>query len=97
MLKSNLQELFSQLLDPKPRMLKSMLLELILSSSGGKSQGQKMLKPNFLRAILLTSGTSARDIQIEHPGTHFVDFWSQDQKMLESGLLEPIVSTIELS
>jgi len=31
--------------------------------------------------------------QIEPSGAHFVDFWSQGQKMLKSSLLELILST----
>ena len=33
------------------------------------------------------------NIQIGTPGTHFVDFWAQCQKMLKSEFLKPILST----
>ena len=91
-------------------MLKSSLLELVLSTSGAKA-GMPQIEPPEL--ILSTSGAEAgkysnqgswssfcrllepkpENAQIELPGAHFVDFWSQGQKMLKSSFLELILST----
>jgi hypothetical protein len=104
--------------------LKSIILELILSTSGAKgrtaqvahsgahavdfwSQGQKLLKSSVLELILLTSGAIGRycsnlsfrnsfcrlleplaeSAKIYHSGAHFVDFWSQGQKVFKSSIL----------
>ena len=76
------------------------------------TQGQKILKSDFLGPILPTSGPRAgkclnqtslnhfcrlldprpENAKIGFPGTHFADFWTQGQKMLESDLLRSILS-----
>ena len=52
-----------------------------------------MFKSNLLDLILSTSGAKAGMSQIEPSAAHFIDFWSQGQKMLKSSLLELILST----
>ncbi len=52
-----------------------------------------MLKSSLVELILSTCGAKAVMRKIRPPGAHFVDFWSQGQKMLKSSLLELILST----
>ena len=54
-----------------------------------------MVKSTLLELILSTSGAKAGMLQIEHSGHHFVDFWSQGQKVLKSSLLGVILSISE--
>ena len=91
-------------------MLKSSLLELVLSTSGAKAgkcsnrvfwssfcrllePRPECLKSNLLSSFYQLLEPKPENTQIEPPGAHFVDFWSQSQKMLKSILLEPILST----
>ena len=71
-------------------MLKSYLLDLVLSTSGDTAR--KCLKRTSWNSFFSTSGAKARKCLNRSPGAYFVDFGSQGQKVLKSSLLEPILS-----
>ena len=52
-----------------------------------------MLKSILLGLILATSGAQAQNAQIDSSGFHFVDFWSQGQKVFKSIMLDIISLT----
>jgi len=73
------------------KVLKSSLLDVILSTSGANARkwSNRASWTSFCR-LLEPRPESA---QIEPPGRHFVDFWSQGQKVLKSSILSVILST----
>jgi hypothetical protein len=73
------------------KMLKSSLLELILSTSGSKAG--KCSNRGFWNSFCVLLEPRLENAQIEPSGAHFVDFWSQGWKMLKSSLLQLIWST----
>ena len=73
---------FCRLLEPRPECLKSSLLELILSTSGAKAG--KCLNQAFWKSFCRLLEPRPESSQIDASGSHFVDFWSQGQKVLKS-------------
>ena len=73
------------------KMLKSKVLELISSSS--EAVAKEFLNPSSWNSFVGSWRRSQKNIQIRTPGCHFVDFWSQGQKIFESKLQELMLST----
>ena len=70
--------------------IKSNLLELILSTSGAKAgKSSNRASWDYFCRLLEPRPESH---QIERPGTGFVDFWRQDQKVIKSSLLGLVLS-----
>ena len=84
---------FVDLWSPGQKVLKPSILEVILSTSGANARecSNRASWASFCR-LLKPMPESA---QIEPPGRHFVDFWSQCQKVLKSSILGVILSTSE--
>ena len=66
--------------------------------STSKFQFYEGFPQSYDRNFAETLGKRLRDPRPENaeigiPGTHFVDFWTQRQKMLKSDFLGPILST----
>jgi len=70
---------------------KSMLLAIILSISGINAKKHSNLC--FFIHILLLLEAISESLQIDAPGSHFVDFWSQCLNVFKSMLLAIILST----
>jgi hypothetical protein len=73
------------------KVIKSSLLGPVLSTSGAKARksSNRASWDWFCRLLEPRRGSH----QIEPPGTGFVDFWSQGQKVIKSSLLGPVLST----
>ena len=74
----------------RQKMLKSKLLELILTTSGAKAI--KCLNRSSWSSFWRLPEPTLENAQIESPGRYFDDFWNQGHKMLKSMLLELILS-----
>ncbi len=72
-------------------MFKSSLLELILSTSEAKAG--KSSNRAFWNSFCRLLEPRPESHQIEPPGTGFVDFWSQGQKVIKSSFLGLVLST----
>ena len=72
-------------------MLKSKLLELILTTSGAKAI--KCLNRSSWSSFCRLPEPTLENAQIESPGWYFDDFWNQGHKMLKSSFLELILSS----
>ena len=72
-------------------MLKSSLLDVILSTSGAKARkcSNRASWSSFCRLLK----PKLENAQIEPPGRHFVDFCSKGAKVVKSSLLDVILST----
>ncbi len=75
----------------RQKMLKSKLLELILSTSGAKAI--KCLNRSSWSSFCRFPEPKPDNAQIASPGKYFEDFSIQGHKMLKSSLLELILST----
>ena len=67
------------------KVLKSSILELILLTSGaiGRNCSNLSFRSSFCRLL----EPLAESAKIYHSGAHFVDFWSQGQKVFKSSIL----------
>jgi hypothetical protein len=73
------------------KVIKSSLLGLVLSTSGAKARKSSNRASWDWFCRLLEPRPESH--QIEPPGTGFVDFWSQGQKVIKSSLLGLILTT----
>ena len=75
------------------KVTKSSLLGLVLSTPAAKARksSNRASWDYFCRLL----GPRPESHQIEPPGTSFVDFWSQGQKVIKSSLLGLLLSTSE--
>ena len=73
------------------KVIKSSFLGLVLSTSGAKARksSTRASWDWFCRLLEPRPGSH----QIEPPGTGFVDFWSQGQKVIKSSFLGLVLST----
>ena len=72
------------------KMLKSILLEIILSPSGvSRKSPNRAFWSSFCRLL----EPRPENCQIDPSGAHLVDFWDQGLKIVKSTLLELILST----
>ena len=81
----------SRLLEQCQKVFRSMLMDNISSTSGAKARmsSNRCSWTSFRRLL----EPRPECLQIDAPGYHFVDFWSQCQKVFKSILLDIISST----
>ena len=91
MRKSDLLTNFVEFWSQCQKILKSGTLGPILSTSEAKAR--KSSNRTSWTSFYPLLETQPENAENGPSGTHFVDFWNQGQKILESDLLEPILST----